>query len=265
MNVSDTGPDAAAGCPALSVQRHWRRHYGPSGYVTAAMPHVPAQRRCGEHSKRDPITTRKEVPNARLPAGHRPGGSRGNGEKQAWEALVERYSPLIWSICRRHRLGDADARAVGYSVWRQLVRHLDEVQDPGVFARWLAAAAWRECGNVRSRDGGTAEGRGNTPVPGVNPAMRRRIAEQERLMAERHAVLREAFGRLPPCCQRLLPLLIDEPSMPDTEISARLGTPVGSSGPTPSRCLEKLRRDPAIVALTSAGTAPRKKPGWAAR
>ena len=37
----------------------------------------------------------------------------GNGEKQAWDALVERYSPLIWSICRRHRLGDADARAVG--------------------------------------------------------------------------------------------------------------------------------------------------------
>jgi len=37
----------------------------------------------------------------------------GSGEKQAWDALVERYSPLIWSICRRHWLSDADARAVG--------------------------------------------------------------------------------------------------------------------------------------------------------
>jgi len=27
-----------------------------------------------------------------------------NGEKQAWDALVERYAPLIWSICRRYRL-----------------------------------------------------------------------------------------------------------------------------------------------------------------
>ena len=26
-----------------------------------------------------------------------------NGDKQAWDALVERYAPLIWSICRRHR------------------------------------------------------------------------------------------------------------------------------------------------------------------
>ena len=32
-----------------------------------------------------------------------------NGEEQAWDALVERYAPLIWSICRRYRLGGADA------------------------------------------------------------------------------------------------------------------------------------------------------------
>ena len=25
----------------------------------------------------------------------------GNGDKQAWDTLVERYAPLIWSICRR--------------------------------------------------------------------------------------------------------------------------------------------------------------------
>ena len=27
-----------------------------------------------------------------------------NGEQQAWDALVERYAPLIWSICRHFRL-----------------------------------------------------------------------------------------------------------------------------------------------------------------
>ena len=30
---------------------YWRRHYGPSGHVTAAMPHIPAQRRFGEHKQ----------------------------------------------------------------------------------------------------------------------------------------------------------------------------------------------------------------------
>jgi hypothetical protein len=40
--------------------------------------------------------------------------------------------------------------------------------------------------------------------------------------------------------------------VPYAEISARLGIPVGSIGPSRGRCLEKLRRDPAIAALINA-------------
>ncbi len=40
--------------------------------------------------------------------------------------------------------------------------------------------------------------------------------------------------------------------MPYAEISARLGIPVGSIGPSRSRCLDKLRRYPAIAALINA-------------
>ena len=43
-----------------------------------------------------------------------------NGEEQAWDALVERYAPLIWSICARHQLGDAQAGDAGRRVWLQL-------------------------------------------------------------------------------------------------------------------------------------------------
>ena len=38
-------------------------------------------------------------------------------DRQAWDALVERYASLIWSICRRHRLATpmpgTSARASG--------------------------------------------------------------------------------------------------------------------------------------------------------
>jgi hypothetical protein len=49
-----------------------------------------------------------------------------NNDKQAWDALVERYAPLIWSICRRYRLGGADttmsARPSGCTWWGRLDR-----------------------------------------------------------------------------------------------------------------------------------------------
>ena len=77
-------------------------------------------------------------------------------------------------------------------------------------------------------------------------------AEQELLAAERHAALREAFTRLPPGCQRLLALLIEDPPPPYAEIGARLGIPAGSIGPNRSRCLKRLRRDPVIAALINA-------------
>ena len=77
-------------------------------------------------------------------------------------------------------------------------------------------------------------------------------AEDELLMAERHAALREAFMDLPANCQQLLTLLITDPPTPYAEISARLGIPIGSIGPNRSRCLDRLRRHPAIAALIDA-------------
>ena len=53
-----------------------------------------------------------------------------SGERQAWDALVERYDPLIWSICRRHRLGRTDTEDVRQAVWLYLVAHLGSLHVP---------------------------------------------------------------------------------------------------------------------------------------
>ena len=81
------------------------------------------------------------------------------------------------------------------------------------------------------------------------------MADQELLTAERHAALREAFTRLPPCCQQLISMLIQDPPVPYAQISAALNIPAGSIGPHRGRCLDKLRRDPVIAALINAGAA----------
>jgi RNA polymerase sigma factor (sigma-70 family) len=183
-------------------------------------------------------------------------GRAKQGDKQAWDALVERYAPLIWSICRRYRLSDADAEDVGQSVWLHLVSHLGTVRDPAALPGWLTTTTRRECCRVLHVARGPCAVMQLLDAEDV-PDGQTGTAEQELLAAERHAALREAFTWLPSSCQQLIAMLIEDPPVQYAEISARLGIPVGSIGPTRRRCLDKLRRHPAVAALTNsdAGTA----------
>ena len=170
-----------------------------------------------------------------------------NSDQQAWDALVQRYAPLIWSICRRYGLGGADADDVGQTVWLHLVDQLDRLRDPAALAGWLATTTRRECLHVR-RTVQRLHASGQVPDVEDIPDEHAPIAEDELLTAERHAALREALTQLPPRCQQLMVLLLQEPPLPYAQISARLGIPVGSIGPSRGRCLNKLRRHPAIAA-----------------
>jgi RNA polymerase sigma factor (sigma-70 family) len=176
-----------------------------------------------------------------------------NGDRQAWDELVDRYAPLIWSICRRHRLEAADAQEVAQVVWLNLVDHLDSLRDPAALPGWMATSTRRECGRIlrAARRPGTA---GYALAAETVPDEHARAAEHDLLAAGRHAAMREAFGQLPPGCQQLLALLTADPPVSYAEISARLGIPVGSIGPTRHRCLDKLRRHAAITALINADT-----------
>jgi RNA polymerase sigma factor (sigma-70 family) len=187
-----------------------------------------------------------------------------NRDKQAWDELVERYAPLIWSICRRHHLGGADADDVGQNVWLRLVNHLQTLRDPAALPGWLATTTRRECGRaLRTAQGSHAAG--YMPEVESIPDEQAETADQELLAAERHAALRQAFDDLPLFSQQLVALLAQDPPVPYAEISARLGIPVGSIGPSRSRSLDKLRRHPAIAALIDAEGRYRSTPGLDAR
>ena len=172
------------------------------------------------------------------------------GDQQAWDALVERYAPMVWSICRRHQLGRTDAQDVGQNVWLALVRQLGNIRDPAALPGWLATTTTRECAKAwraARRPPTTGQALEAENIPDTQAA----TAGQELERAERHAALREAFTSLPPRSQQLMTLLIEDPPMPYAQISARLGIPVGSIGPTRRRLLDKLRQHPAITALAN--------------
>jgi RNA polymerase sigma factor (sigma-70 family) len=177
-----------------------------------------------------------------------------NGDQQAWDALVERYASLIWSICRRYQLGGADAEDVAQAVWLKLVDHLDHLRTPAALPGWLSTTARRECARVLRAAGPLRAWERVSACESI-PDTQTATADQELLAAERHAALREAFTRLPPACQRLLALLTEDPPQPYAEIGAKLGVPAGSIGPNRARCLDRLRRDPVIAALINAEAA----------
>jgi RNA polymerase sigma factor (sigma-70 family) len=170
------------------------------------------------------------------------------GDQEAWNELIERYSPLVWSICLRYRLERQDVDDVGQSVWLLLVEHIGALREPAALAGWLATTTRNECLRVL-RVARRHERDGLPPEEQMPPDRSEPTIEQEIIRAERDAALRAAFAELSPACHELLSLLISDPSPGYTEISARLGMPVGSIGPTRSRCLDRLRRSPHLTAV----------------
>lgn len=185
--------------------------------------------------------------------------SRGRAEdRDTWDKLVDRYAPLIWSICRLYRLDSADAEDVGQKVWLHLVDQLDSLRDPAALPGWLATTTRRECLRVLRARGSE---RLDTKLADSPQSTDDMVTDEEILAVERRAALRAAVAELPPRCQQLLAMLTSDPPRSYAEISAELGIPVGSIRGQRERCLAQLR---AIIARHDSETRG-KHPGRRAR
>src|ERR1700733_2279568 len=67
------------------------------------------------------------------------------GDPAAWDGIVERYAPLVWSICARFQLSASDLEDVAQNVWVRLVDQLSELREPAALPGWLATTTRREC------------------------------------------------------------------------------------------------------------------------
>ncbi len=172
-----------------------------------------------------------------------------DGDQHAWDELVDRYAPLVWSICNRYQLNRHDIDDVGQTVWLLLVEQLGNLREPAALPGWLATTTQRECLRVlraaRKYDsfGSPVENQMSPDQPAV-------MIEQEVIAAELNAALCAAFAELPSRCRQLLSMLIGDPPRPYAQISATLPIPVGSIGPQRARCLDRLRRSPSLTAFS---------------
>lgn len=169
-----------------------------------------------------------------------------DGDSAAWESLVECYAGLVWWVCRRHRLSDSDAADVSQTVWLRLVEHLPSLREPKALPGWLDATARHECLRLLRTRQRQCWGSLEAELVDLTAG-----PDEHALDEELHAALRQAFQSLPARCQRLLLLLMAEPISYD-QVCSTLQMPLGSVGPTRARCLDKLRRSPALAAFLAA-------------
>jgi len=165
------------------------------------------------------------------------------GEPAAWDALLGRYSALIYSIPLKYGLSEPDAADVFQSVCLTLLEKLDTVRAPQGLAAWIITTTSRQSLAVarrqRSEQTRTSAGDSEHGVP--DPDL---LPEEELLALERQRIVRAAVSQLTGNCRKLVEALFSDTADRSSyqQLADDLGVPMNSLGPTRARCLEKLRR-----------------------
>lgn len=162
------------------------------------------------------------------------------GDERAWEALLERYERLIYSIPRRYGMSEHEAAEVFQNVCITLLEQLERLRHYEKLGAWLVTTTRRECWRQWRQSKASDPATQDDPfTPPTAPE-----ASPEEVVAEyeEHMRVRRALERLAEGCRKLLWHLYYDPAQPSyADIARRLNLPLGSIGPTRARCLEKLR------------------------
>ena len=171
-----------------------------------------------------------------------------NGQQAAWAMLVQRYQRLVYAVVRRIGLDDHAAADVFQTVFARLVQHLPKISDPSRLQAWIVTTAKREALLQRSRGhrtvSMTSEDDGGEAGSDWDFADESPVAEEALEALQQAEQVRRGLDQLDERCRQLLMLLFnDSDERPVYEdIARQVGMPVGSIGPTRSRCLAKLRK-----------------------
>lgn len=159
------------------------------------------------------------------------------GDAQAWSALVERFARLVFATCLGYRLSQTDAADVSQTVWLRLAEHLNRIEHPERVGGWLVTTARRECLALLKARHRFEPLAADAALSDTRPEPIEVITREESI-----AEVAVAFARLTQRCRELLRRVVCDPDASYLVVASELHMPVGSIGPTRSRCLAKLRR-----------------------
>jgi RNA polymerase sigma factor (sigma-70 family) len=155
------------------------------------------------------------------------------GDRSAWDTLVERYARLVYSVPRRYRLAPEDAEDVFQETFLVAYKALGQLKDHGRLSAWLITTAHRQCWRSCRR----AARNPNTADLADTPE----LTEDEVERFERQHLVRQALTILGGKCEQLLTMMfLGQGEVSYQTIAEKLHMRIGSIGPTRARCVEKL-------------------------
>src|SRR4051812_17105915 len=153
------------------------------------------------------------------------------GDPRAWQQIIGRFTPLVVSITRGHRLSLEDAQDVSQVVWLKLYENISQLREPKALPGWIRTTAAHEslrlirlAKRTQAMDPSTlAAFDGAAGEPDVDHAL---------LRVERERAVTDGLNEIEPQHRTLLILLHAQERPSYQAIGRTLGMPTGSIGPT---------------------------------
>ncbi len=183
-----------------------------------------------------PIESPTEPSDSTLLATLGTGASTGIDTRRAWSVLVARHTPRMYAVARSFGLDPQTAEDLTQTAWLRLLDRAGQLRQPESLGAWLCMIVRNEARRLTVRRREIP-----TPTPAEHNSAHPDHLDVGLLRLERDRLLRLAFAGLGTECQQLLRLTLADPPLSYDELSAVLGRPRGSLGPTRRRCLERLR------------------------
>jgi RNA polymerase sigma factor (sigma-70 family) len=162
------------------------------------------------------------------------------GNQNAWDAILEKYQKLIYSVPIRYGLSVGDAGDIFQQVCVDVLESLTHLREPRSLAAWLIRIASHRCLQWSGREK-RFQSFDFEAMAEVGPVTRETPDSILHDLARGQA-LHEALPEMPPRCQELIRMLFfTAPAVPYEEVAKRLGIAKGSIGFIRMRCLTRLR------------------------
>jgi len=161
------------------------------------------------------------------------------GDEEAWNALVDKYKNLVWSVPLKYRLNQEDCADIFQAVWLDLFRDLKNLRYSGAIRSWLVSTTSRKCFHWKEHQKSLQRAQERLEAESDAHAVPLVDFTQE---LEREQLVREALVALSPRCQQLVSMLFfEQPPRPYEDVARAMGLAIGSIGFIRGRCLKKLR------------------------